>query len=250
MKRTNILIVAAAMILAPACKAPPPEETLAGKLGDLMEEVPEPPALDVVAPEAAVTIDRNQFVSVVQVNLDPAESVPEHDASPSAVYAVTDIVLEKNDGESGETITLAGGEAATWNAGRYELVNAGESGAEMVVVARTAERLSAAVEMTEQAEGESPGIPAESQPSALAASDYFRVRQVAVEAGVERRVVCEHPCSVYTLTAASIEVPRYDETVEAMDVFEKRALWFDWQSEFTVNAGEQPVALAVFEVLQ
>jgi hypothetical protein len=176
--------------------------------------------------------------------------VPEHDASPSAVYAVTDIVLEKNDGESVETITLAGGEAATWNAGRYELVNAGESGAEMVVVARTAESLSAAVEMADQAGGESTGIPAESQPSALAVSDHFRVRQVAVEAGEERRVVCEHPCSVYTLTAASIEVPRYDETVEAMDVFEKRALWFDWQSEFTVTAGEQPVALAVFEVLQ
>lgn len=248
MKLTRLLLIGFAATLVIACEAPPPEEdTLAEQLGEMMEAAPEPPALDQVAPEAATTIDRNQWVSVVHVTLAPEQRIPEHDAPVSAVYFLTGADLEMATAETSDTASHQAGEAAVWEAGSYSLANIGETEAEMVVVVRTAEALPEALE----APAETPASEPDPAPlETVITDDDFIVHRLTVEAGQERRVSFEYPCSVYTVTPATLQVPRGEDETETMEVFEDRAVWFDWQSDFTVQGGDEPTELAVFQVVQ
>jgi quercetin dioxygenase-like cupin family protein len=247
MKLIRSLLIGVAAALVISCGTPPPEDTLAEKLGEVMEEAPEPPALDMVAPEAATTIDRNQYVSVVHVDLEAGSSVPGHEAPVSAVYFLTEAALQTTSDDDGDTASYSAGEAAVWDAGTYGVENVGESAAEMIVVARSAEALPEALESPSD---EAPTDVAPLPPETLLSGDDFIIQTVAVEAGQERSLRFEYPCSVYTLTPAQLLVPRGDDEVETMDVFEDRAVWFDWQSEFTVRSNDDATRLVVFQVVR
>lgn len=244
LNRVSILCLCAAVVTACGSPPPPDDDTLAEKLANVMEEAPEPPTLDVIAPDAVATLDRNQLASVLLVKLAPGERIPEHDAGQRALYALTDSSLLLNAGGVDEVQNYSAGEVDVWPRGRYGIENSGDETARFVVVNRTAAPLELPTEDVAAADDR-----AEAEPSTvLHSGEAFEIDRIELAPGTTRSVRCDNPCSVFTLTPATIVGDDEDGEPDVMDVFADRSVWFDGGTTWTVEAGDDAIALAVFEI--
>jgi len=242
LNRTMLVCLCAAVVAG--CGNAPPKDTLAEKLGDVMEEAPEPPALDIVAPEAVATLDRNQLMSVLLIELRPGEQIPEHDAGIRAVYALNDSSLLLNSDDAGDVETYSTGDVDVWSSGSYAIENTGNEAARVVVVNRTAAPLTPPVGDMAASEPMSQPEP----PTVLHSDEDFEIDRIELAPGSSRSVRCDNPCSVFTLTPATLVVDEEGGERDVMDVFESRSVWFDGGSTWTVEAGENAVGLVVFKI--
>lgn len=237
----TVFIIAIGVI---GCEAPPPEDTLAEKLATVMEEAPEPPDLDIVAPEAVATLDRNQLMSIMLIELPPGAQIPEHDAGNRAVYAITDgsLLLKSEDG--GDVKTHVIGDVDVWSAGKYAIVNTGGEATRFVVVNRTSAPLETVTGDTTAGEGMAQPEPV----TVLHSGQNFEVKRVELMPESTVSLDCDNPCSVFTLTPATLVIDAEDGEPDVMDVFEDRAVWFDGGLTWTAESKESPVGLVVFEL--
>ena len=242
LNRMTIACLCAAFIAG--CGNPPPEDSLSEKLADVMEEAPAPPALDIVAPEAVATLDRNQLMSIMLIELPPGAEVPEHEAGLRAVYALTDGSLVLNSDDSGDVAALSTGDVDVWPAGRYGIENTGGEAVRFVVLNRTSDPLAMTAGDTTSDEAESPP----ESVTVLHQDQDFKIERVELMPESTVSMACENPCSIFTLTPATLVVESEGAEPDVMDVFGNRAVWFDGGSTWTVESDEDPVGLVVFEL--
>jgi hypothetical protein len=76
----------------------------------------------------------------------------------------------------------------------------------------------------------------------------FKIERVELMPESTLSMVCENPCSVFTLTPATLVVESEGAEPDVMDVFGNRAVWFDGGSTWTAESDEDPVGLVVFEL--
>ena len=242
LNRMTIACLCAAFIAG--CGNPPPEDSLSEKLADVMEEAPEPPALDIVAPELVATLDRNQLMSIMLIELPPGVEVPEHDAGNRAVYALTDSSLLLKSEDAGNVETYSVGDVDFWPPGTYGIENTGDEAARFVVVNRTSAPLKTAIDDT------TPGEEMEQpeQVTVLHSGQNFGVERVELAPESTVSLWCDSPCSIFTLTPATLVVDSESEEPDVMDVFGNRAVWFDGGSTWTVKSSEDPVGLVVVQL--
>ena len=246
MKLTRALGLVFAFTACLACGSPPPEDSLTEKLAEVMDEAPEPPALDVLAPNSVATLEKNRFMDVVRIVLPPGERIPEHDAGARAIFALSDCRLWVAEEGAGAIQSYAEYDATTWEPGRYSLENPGEDEAELVVVSRSGSPLPASVDTPQKAASPDVG----SQPLALQFSDdMFEISSLEIDTDMERRLSWEHPCVLYTLTPAMIGVVSdAGGEPDMAEIFENRAIWLDRGSTLVVKAGADMAHLVVFQI--
>jgi hypothetical protein len=237
----TILTIAVAVI---GCEAPPPEDTLAEKLATVMEEAPEPPDLANVAPEAVSTLDRNQLMSIMLIELPPGAQIPEHDAGDRAVYALTHSSLLLKSEDTVDVETYLPGDVDVWSVGTYGIENAGDETARFIVVNRTSAPLETAIGTTTAGEA----ITQPENVTVLHSGQNFEIERVELTPKSTASLRCDSPCSVFTLTPASLVVDSDTGGPDVMDVFEDRAVWFDGGSTWRVNSNENEVGLVVVQL--
>lgn len=243
---TFLTVVAVSLILA--CGNPPPEDTFAEKLADVMEEAPEPPTLDIIAPESVATLDRNEYLSVMLVDLSPGERIADHEAGTRAIYAITASTLMLDLESAGGELDYEAGGADVWLPGRYGIENTGEAAAHFVVATRTGNALPPTPVEGADPEG-SPSQSAGEPTEVLYSDENFEIERVLLTPdSTTRPLRCDSPCAIYTLTPATLVVDQPGADEKTMDVFEDRSVWFDAGSSMTVEAGGDAVALVVFEL--
>jgi hypothetical protein len=125
------------------------------------------------------------------------------------------------------------------------LENTGENEAELIVVTRFAAALpeDPEAEPAQPASGDSP-----TPPALIVGDPDFEIMDVAIQSGESRDLLCEHPCVIYTMTPATIDVPASGGYLDEAEVFANRALWFDGGSRPLMKAGDDTTRLVVFEV--
>jgi hypothetical protein len=247
MKLKRMVIVALCAAVVTACgKQQPPEDSFSGKLADVMEEAPEPPTLDMVAPEIVATLDRNEIVSVMLIDLPAGESIPEHDAGPRAIYTLTDSSFQVDKAGSADIRSYSIGEVAAWSAGTYSIENAGEGSARMVVVDRTSIPLPPQSEASAASEEPTSGsVP----PVVLHRDDRWVIERLSLAPESSQAVRCGSPCAVFTLTPATLLVENENGEPEPMDVYQDRSVWFDAGASWSLETAEEPAAVVVFQIM-
>lgn len=245
MKNFSHVLLGCCFVATLACESPPPDDSLTEKLADTMDPALELPALEVVAPEFVATLEKNDHVAVALIDLTPGARIPEHDAVRRAVYALSDCSLWTTIDGDAQMLTYSAGDADTWAAGRYELENASDEEAELIVVSRfdTALPGDSAAAITESSTEDVP-----TSPEPVAFDPYFETVNIAVEPDESLSLHCEHPCVIYTVTPATIGVSDGAEVVDRNEYFSSRATWFDRGSDLVVEAEDEPVRLVVFEI--
>ena len=195
--------------------------------------------------QAVSTLDRNQLMSIMLIQLSPGAQIPEHDAGDRAVYALTDSSLLLKSEDGAEVETYLPGQVDVWSVGTYGIENAGDETARFIVVNRTSAPLETAIGTTTAGEA----ITQPETVTVLHSGQNFEMKRVELMPESTVSLDCDNPCSVFTLTPATLVVD--SETGEPdiiMDVFEDRAVWFDGGSTWTAESKESPVGLVVFEL--
>jgi hypothetical protein len=228
-----------------ACESPPPEDSLTEKLAETMAPAPQPPLFALSAPDSVMTLEKNNYVAVVRIDLAPGDHISAHQAGARAVYALTDSSLWMTADGTAQMLSYSAGDADTWGPGRFKLENAGETEAELIVVTRFA----AALPEDPEAEPAQPASGASPTSPALIVGDHdFEMKNLVIEPGESRDLLCERPCVIYTVTPATVGVPSSGGYLDEADVFANRALWFDSGSTPLMKAGDDTAQLVVFEV--
>jgi hypothetical protein len=244
-KSAPLLLLGGFLVVFLACESPPPEDSLTEKLAETIDPAPQPPAFALNAPDSVMTLEINNYVAVVRIDLAPGDHISAHQAGARAVYALTDSSLWMAADGTARMLSYAAGDADTWGPGRFKLENAGENEAELIVVTRFAAALPEDLEAepAQPASGDSP------TPPALDVGDPdFEIMDVVIEPGESLDLLCECPCVIYTVTPATIGVPTSGGYLDEAEVFANRALWFDRGSKPVMRAGNDTTRLVAFEV--
>lgn len=247
MKNFSRLLFGCCLAVTLGCETPPPDDSLTENLAEAMNPALRPQSLEIVAPDFAATLEKNEHVAVVRIGLIPGARIPEHDAVRRAVYALGDCSLWMTVDGNAQMVTYSAGDADTWAAGQYEFENAGDEKAELVVVSRFENALP---EDPEAAPAETSADDTPAGVGTIAADPYFEFSDVSIEPGQSQSLYCEHPCVVYTVTSATIGIPGTEnaDVLDRNEYFSNRAAWFNRGSNLVVEAEDEPVRLVVFEV--
>lgn len=241
-----LAITAVLALIVFGCSQEPPEEGLAADLGTLMEGEPDAPDLAQVAPEHSTILYADELVTVSRLELEPGETVPEHQANHRLLVATGGAgQLEVSRADTSTIEAFDRGEVRYVAPGEMSFDNTGEAPLELLTVTRTGVILPTFMEQRVAEVSDEMADTGE----VLLSNDHATVRRLELEPGASAELPAVPIRVVYPAGASALEYQTAAGDAEEITTDRADAYLRPGDDHTVVNRGDETATVMVFEWL-